>query len=115
MSQEEMDSSVTDGTSHQTRGCMSKIYIINRAIGGMYPRIDSSYHHDEAEAAEAFEQFKQDVGDDPELIELIRLDTETLDGTYITGWEGTSEDVEDEDQEDSDDAAEDDWIVEGKP
>ena len=87
------------------------IYIVNRVQSGMYPTLESSYHFDEAEAAEAFEAFKEGVDIDPELIELIKLDPVTLDATTISGWEGTIDDLNDDDEE----SDEDDWIVEGKP
>jgi hypothetical protein len=87
------------------------IYIVNRVISGMYPSLESSYHFDEAEAAEAFEAFKAGVDIDPELIELIKLDPVTLDATHRAGWEGTIDDLNDDDEE----SDEDDWIVEGKP
>jgi len=88
------------------------IYIVNRVISGMYPSLESSYHFDEAEAAEAFEAFKTGVDIDPELIELVELDAGTLSTTTITSFEGTIDDLEDEDT-DTDD--EDEGIVEGEP
>jgi len=42
---------------------------------------------------------KASVGEDPTIIELVRLDTETLDATTITGWEGTFDDLDEEDAE----------------
>ena len=77
---------------------MATIYIVNHTTGGYYTQNFSSYHHTEAEAAEAFEKCKASVGEDPYLIELIRLDTATLEATTITGWEGTFEDFEEEDR-----------------
>jgi hypothetical protein len=57
---------------------------------------------------------------DENLIELIRLDTETLDAVTIKTWSGTREDLEDEDLEASDEIeaegmADDDGICEGSP
>lgn len=77
---------------------MADIYIVNHATSGPYTQSFSSYHHTEVEAAEAFEKCKASVGEDPYLIELIRLDTVTLDATTITGWEGTIDDLEEDDR-----------------
>jgi hypothetical protein len=74
---------------------MGKIYIVNHSIsGGSYVENYSSFHHTEAEAVASFEESKASAGEDPYLIELIVLDTETLDATTITGWEGSIEDYE---------------------
>jgi len=90
---------------------MASIYIVNVSVGGYYVEQHSYYHRTESEAQESFEECKASVGDDPTLIELVRLDTETLDVTTITGWEGTFDDLEDEDGYDD----EDDGICEGVP
>jgi hypothetical protein len=75
---------------------MASIFIVNHSIGGPYAQCFSSYHKTEGDAAEAYFECKQSVGEDPELIELILLDTETLDATTICGWEGSCFDLEDE-------------------
>jgi hypothetical protein len=109
---------MADGTSHQARGNMSKVYIVNRVISGMYPGLNSEYYSRSEEAAEAFEKFKEDVGDDPELIEIVELDTVSLTASTITGWEGTAEDITfpvDEEEEADYIGEDEDWIVEGKP
>lgn len=87
---------------------MATIFIVNHAIGGYYASTSSSYHHTEEDAVIAFEECKDSVDEDPACIEIIRLDTETLEAVTITGWEGNIEDLEDDD-------GDDDWIVEGKP
>jgi hypothetical protein len=91
---------------------MADIFIVNVARGGYYVEQHSYYHRSESEAAESFEECKASVGDDPTVIELVRLDTETLDAVTINGWEGTALDLEDELMEDGYDD-EDDGIVEG--
>jgi hypothetical protein len=78
---------------------MADIYIVNFTTGGMYPSNESSFHLVESEAHDSFVEFMDSVGDDPVMIELIRLDTVTLDGTTIRGWEGTSDDLEEEEEE----------------
>ena len=96
---------------------MASIYIVNHTISGMYPENWSSYHRTEEEAQEAFAECVASASEDPNLIELILLNTETLDATTIRGWEGTCEDLEDEGPEDGETGFEDedDWIVEGRP
>ena len=96
---------------------MAEIYIVNVAVGGYYTEQHSYYHRSESEAVESFEECILSAGEDRTLIELIRLNTETLDATTIRGWEGTCEDLEDEGPEDGEEGFEDedDWIVEGRP
>jgi len=98
---------------------MATIFIVNHSISGPYAQCFSSYHKTEEEAAEAFFECKQSVGEDPALIELVRLDTETLEAVTITGWEGTYEDLELEvsDEIEAEGMAdyEDDGICEGSP
>jgi hypothetical protein len=90
---------------------MADIYIVNVSVGGYYTEQHSYYHRTESEAQESFEECRASVGDDPTVIELVRLDTETLEAVTITGWEGTFDDLDEEDGYDD----EDDGIVEGAP
>jgi hypothetical protein len=100
---------------------MSEIYIVNVAVGGYYTEQHSYYHRTESEAVGSFEDCILSAGEDRTLIELIRLNTETLDATTIRGWEGTCEDLEDEEAElEAEGKAdipedEDDGICEGSP
>ena len=87
---------------------MASIYIVNHSISGPYTQCFSSFHKTEEEGAGDFVDCKNAVGEDPALIELIRLDTETLDAVTIYGWEGNAGDLEEEDYED-------DGICEGAP
>ena len=95
---------------------MADIYIVNVSVGGYYVEQHSYYHRTESEAQESFEECKASVGDDQTAIELVRLDTETLEAVTITGWEGTFDDL-DEEMEDGEEGFEDedDGIVEGAP
>jgi hypothetical protein len=93
---------------------MASIYIVNHTISGMYPENWSSYYRTEEEASDGFDECVASASEDPNLIELIRLDTETLDAVTIKTWEGTCEDLEDEDG-DYGDEDEDDGICEGSP
>jgi hypothetical protein len=96
---------------------MASIYIVNVSVGGYYTEQHSYYHHAESEAQSSFEECKASVGEDPTIIELVRLDTETLEAVTITGWEGTFDDLDEEDAEDGEEGFddEDDGIVEGVP
>ena len=99
---------------------MAQIFIVNHSVSGPYAQCFSSYHHTETEAAGSFVDCKNSVGDDPALVELILLDTETLDATTICGWEGSAFDLEDEEAEleaegKADIPEDEDWICEGAP
>ena len=97
---------------------MATIFIVNHSISGPYAQCFSSYHKTEVDAAEAFFECKQSVGEDPALIELIALDTETLDAVTHCSWEGSVFDLEDEEADlEADGMAdyEDEGIVEGSP
>ncbi len=97
---------------------MGKVYIVNHAIsGGTYVESSHWFHHTEEEAVESFEDSVNSVGEDPTRVELICLDTETLEAVTITGWEGTFDDLDEEDPEDGEEGFddEDDGIVEGVP
>jgi len=72
---------------------MADIYIVNVARGGYYTEQFSRYYRAESEAVESFEECKARVGEDPMVIDLVHLDTETLKAYTITGWEGTFDDV----------------------
>lgn len=85
---------------------MAQIFIVNHAISGPYTQCFSSYHHTEEEGQESYDECMESVSEDPNMIELIRLDTETLDAVTIHSWEGTADDMEED---------EDDGIVEGSP
>lgn len=87
---------------------MASIYIVNHSVGGYYVENRSSYHLTEVEAQAAFGECMLSVGEDPTLIELIRLDLEDLVATTIRDWEGTVDDLEEEDEEDE-------GICEGAP
>lgn len=97
---------------------MAQIFIVNHSISGPYAQCFSSYHHTETEAAGSFVDCKNSVGDDPALIQLIALDTETLEATTYCEWEGNIEDLEAEEAEFDAEMKvddEDDGICEGAP
>ena len=93
---------------------MATIFIVKHATGGYYTTASSYYHHTEEEARLAFEDAKDSVGEDPAYIELVRLDTETLEAITLDWWEGSDADLDlEEEREDEEDDG--DWICEGKP
>jgi hypothetical protein len=96
---------------------VASIYIVNVSSGGYCTEQFSYYHRTEEEAVESFEECRVSVGEEHTIIELVRLDTETLDATTITGWEGTCKDLTDEDLPPEGCAGEDedDGICEGSP
>lgn len=93
---------------------MATIFIVKHATGGYYTTASSYYHHTEEEARLAFEDAKASVGEDPAYIELVRLDTETLDAVTILGWEGNAYPLEEEEEREGEED-DGDWICEGKP
>lgn len=79
---------------------MADIYIVTVAVAGPYPEVEHFYHSSEAEAHASFAECMESVSDDYTMIELTRLETDTLDATLIRGWEGTHEDIRVEREED---------------
>lgn len=76
---------------------MATVFIVNHSISGPYSQSWHSFHHTPEEAASAFFDCKQSVGEDPAMIQLIALDTETLDAVTHCEWEGTVFDLEEQD------------------
>ena len=73
---------------------MATVFIVNHAISGPYTESWNYFHKTEEEAAESFVECKNSVGEDPALIQLIALDTETMDATTICEWSGNIEDLD---------------------
>ena len=99
---------------------MATVFIVNHSISGPYTESWHSFHKTEEEAAEAFVECKQSASEDPNLIQLIALDTETMDATTICEWSGTCFDLEEEEAEleaegMADYPEDDDGICEGVP
>jgi len=69
---------------------MAGIYIINVTVSSVgWPTSSGRYYHTEGEAQAGFTECLDTVGEDPTLIELIRLDCSTLAATTLRAWEGT--------------------------
>ena len=99
---------------------MANIFIVNHSISGPYTESWHYFHKTEEEAAESFVECKQSVGEDPALIQLIVLDTETLEATTYCEWSGNIEDLEEEEEAlraegMADYPEDDDGICEGAP
>ena len=75
---------------------MANIFIVNHAISGPYTQCFSTYHHTEEEGQEFYDWCMESASEDPNMIELIRLDTETLEATTIHHWEGTIDDLDED-------------------
>jgi hypothetical protein len=82
------------------------IYIVNHVIGGYYTEIHSSYFLLESEAQADYDENMLNVGDDLSVVELIRLDTSTLEAVTLKSFEGTMDDLEEEDEEDEEEVNE---------
>jgi hypothetical protein len=76
------------------------IYIVNHAVGGYYTELHSSYFLVESEAQADYTENLLNVGDDPSFVELIRLDTSTLEAVTLKSFEGTMDDLEEEEEVD---------------
>jgi hypothetical protein len=83
------------------------IYIVNHAVGGYYAELHSSYHLVESEAQAYYEETLLNVGEDPAIVELVRVDLNALEAVTLKSFEGTMDDIENEDahEEDEDPSA----------
>jgi hypothetical protein len=75
---------------------MATVFIVNHSISGPYAQSWHYFHKTAEEAGSDFFDCKQSVGEDPALIQLIALDTETLDAVTHCEWSGTCFDLEEE-------------------
>ena len=84
---------------------MAEIYIVNIATVDSTTALRSLYLRTEAEGRASFDACMASEGEDCTLIELVCLDTDTLDATVLELWDGSGSAMDDDD----------DWIVEGGP
>jgi hypothetical protein len=76
------------------------IYIVNITTGGMHCENSSYYHRTEAEARADYKVCLRTVSDDPAVVELIRLDIDTLEAVTLESlMAGTIDDHEEEEDE----------------
>ncbi len=78
------------------------IYIVNHCTGGYYAELYSAYHLTEVEASANFEETLLNIGGDPTLVELVRLNTSTLEAVTLKSFEGTMDDIENPDAHEED-------------
>jgi hypothetical protein len=83
------------------------IYIVNRAVSGYYAELYSSYHLVESEAQAYYEETLLNVGEDPAIVELVRVDLNTLEAVTLKSFDWLVAATEDEDahEEDEDPSA----------
>jgi hypothetical protein len=77
------------------------IYIVNTTTGGVYCMNSSYYHRVEAEARADYKVCLRNVSDDPAIVELIRLDTDTLEAVTLEWWSGNIDNLEEEEEDES--------------
>jgi len=75
------------------------IYIVNHVVGGYYTEIHSSYHLVESEAQADYDENMLNVGEDPTIVELVRVDLKTLEAVTLKSFEGTMDDLEEEEED----------------
>jgi len=76
------------------------IYIVNYVGGGYYTELHSSYFLEEDKAQAEYDESMLNIGDDPTIVELVRVDLKTLEQVVLKSFEGTMDDLEEEDEED---------------
>ena len=82
------------------------IYIVNHVTGGYYTEIHSRYFLVESEAQSDYDECMLNVGDDPTIVELVRVDLKTLEQVVLKSFEGTMDDLEEgEEEEEEEDAS----------
>lgn len=82
---------------------MATIYFVSRTWApDDEPTSERVYFKSEEDAVEALEEMRQEVGSWVEVLEVIELDTVSLEETRLTGWEGNEDDRLDEDDEEED-------------
>jgi hypothetical protein len=77
------------------------IYIVNTTTGGMHCENSSYYHRAEAEARADYKMCLRNVSDDPAVVELICLDTDTLEAVTLEWWSGNIDNLEEEEEDES--------------
>ena len=80
------------------------IYIVNHVVGGYYIEIHSRYFLVESEAQSDYDENMLNVGDDPTIVELVRVDLKTLEQVVLKSFEGTMDDLEEGEEEEEDDS-----------
>ena len=84
------------------------IYIVNHVVGGDYTEIHSRYFLVESEAQADYDENMLNVGEDPTIIELVRVDLKTLEQVVLKSFEGTMDDLEEGEEEEEEEEEEED-------
>ena len=84
------------------------IYIVNHVVGGYYTEIHSRYFLVESEAQADYDENMLNVGEDPTIIELVRVDLKTLEQVVLKSFEGTMDDLEEGEEEEEEEEEEED-------
>ena len=83
------------------------IYIVNHVTGGYYTEIHSSYHLVESEAQAYYDENMLNVGEDLAIVELVRVDLNTLESVVLKSFEGTMDDLDEGEEDDSEEEEDD--------
>jgi hypothetical protein len=75
------------------------IYIVNYVGGGYYAELHSSYFLEEDKAQAEYDENMLNIGDDPTIVELVRVDLKTLEQVVLKSFEGTMDDLDKEEDE----------------
>ena len=77
-------------------------------VGGYYTEIHSRYFLVESEAQSDYDECMLNVGDDPTIVELVRVDLKTLEQVVLKSFEGTMDDLEEGEEEEEEEEEEED-------
>jgi len=80
------------------------IYIVNYVGGGYYAELHSSYFLEEDKAQAEYDENMLNVGEDPTIVQLVRVDLKTLEEVVLKSFEGNMDDLKDEEEEDESEA-----------
>jgi hypothetical protein len=82
------------------------IYIVNYVCGGYYTELHSSYFLEEDKAQSEYAGSLRNIGDDPTIVQLVRVDLKTLEEVVLKSFEGTMDDLDkEEDEEDEEEGS----------
>jgi hypothetical protein len=80
------------------------IYIVNYVGGGYYAELHSSYFLEEDKAQAEYDENMLNVGEDPTIVQLVRVDLKTLEEVVLKSFEGNMDNLEDKEEEDESEA-----------
>ena len=80
------------------------IYIVNYVGGGYYAELHSSFFLEEDKAQAEYDENMLNVGEDPTIVQLVRVDLKTLEEVVLKSFEGNMDNLEDKEEEDESEA-----------